>query len=383
MLSKIQIFNFKSHKDTKIDVKNLLVLCGLNGYGKSSIIQMLLLLRDAFIKDNSCDFLDLKSNSVKIGTVNDAIYEYGDFDGFMINLKFNDGAFLEFYYEAFSEDEKSKSYIKLNKSKSKVNINSSFSLFNLNFQYISSARQGPLEQYPKDDKIVDVQKQISVNEGKAEYFVHFLDKFRNLDVIKELCITNYNNDYTDLYSQVQLWEKYIFDGANTHIKDMGKLGFTLQYSFDNEESSTKKTKNFDAKNVGFGLTYSLPIIVAILAAQKSSIIIIENPEAHLHPSGISRITELICKAAQAGIQIIIETHSDHILNGILVQSKLFEDSNSNNGIDRNNIKIYQIDRDDKYHCSIGIPINIEEGGRIYQKPENFFDQLTTDLRQLF
>ncbi|MBK8806980.1 MAG: DUF3696 domain-containing protein [Bacteroidales bacterium] len=385
MISKLDLINFKSHSNTIINLSNLTVLCGSNGVGKSSLIQVLLLLREAFLKDKSFDILDLKSNPVKIGTVNDAIYEFGEFDGFDIKITFLDKYFFDFYYEALTEDDKLKSFIRLNKTKSQVQLivhNDDLSLFNTNFQYIGAARLGPLEQYPKDDKIVDVHKQISVLEGKAEYFVHFLNKFRDEDVIDELCISSGNFSFKDLYTQVTLWEKYIFNGANTEVQDIGKLGYLLKYSFDNERSPNKKTREFEAKNVGFGLTYTLPILVAILSAKKGSLIIIENPEAHLHPKGIANLTELMCLAAQAGIQIIIETHSDHVINGILVQSKFYEENNFSAGIDRKNISIYQFDRNDIEHCSIAIPIMVEEGGRIYEKPIGFFDQITNDLREL-
>jgi predicted ATPase len=380
MINKIGVKNFKSHKNTIIDSRNLLVLCGANGVGKSSIIQVLLLLREAYIKDKSFDIIDLKSNPVKIGTVNDAIYEYGEFDGFEILI--NE---FEFYYEANSENQKQKSFIKLNNLKASKSPDYLIkeSLFKVSFQYISAARKGPQESYPKDDRVIDIYKQISINEGQAEYFVQFLDAYRNIDVLDDLCIKEDNENYfNDLYTQVILWEKYIFNGANTEVIDLGKIGYQLKYSFDNNYSATKKTQSFDAKNVGFGLTYTLPILVAILSSQKGSLIIIENPEAHLHPSGIARLTELICVAAQAGIQIIIETHSDHIINGILVQSKKHE-INGDFGIQNENISIYQFERDEKQHCSVATKIEVEEGGRIRFAPEGFFDQDEIDTDYLF
>ncbi|SFC20085.1 Predicted ATPase [Flexibacter flexilis DSM 6793] len=391
MLKKIILKNFKSHKNTPIEFGNLTILCGSNGVGKSSIIQILLLLRDVFLKDKSFEILNLKSDAVKIGTVNDAVYEESNIDGFECSLSFSSGFDTNFFYEAKTEDEKTKSFIKLNPEKSNANpvINfsqlhevesqfSKFSLFNTHFQYISAARSGPLDIYEKDDIIVDIRKQISEKEGKAEYFVHFLDKYQTQEVIKELCKRDSKNN--DLLSQVVLWEKYIFNGANTVIENNGKLGYSLKYSFDKEYSHVGKTLNFDAKNVGFGLSYTLPILVAILSAKPDSLIIIENPEAHLHPNGISRLCELICIAAQAGIQIIIETHSDHIINGVLVQSKKNEENGS--GINRNNIKIYQFDRDISEHCTISTEIKVEEDGVIRFAPKGFFDQIRIDSRYL-
>lgn len=392
MIKTIELNNFKSHKNTNIEIGNLTVLCGSNGVGKSSFIQILLLLREAFIKDKSFEILDLKSNPIKIGTVNDAVYEFGEYDGFQVKLKFDNDFVCDFLYEASSEADKVKSFIKLNIDKVEtknlfeiekwpgvVEQFSNISLFNTNFQYISAARLGPLEKYEKDDKIVDVHKQISVIEGKAEYFVHFLDKYRDIDVIDELCIES--QSYKDLFTQVLLWEKYIFDGANAEIQDIGKLGYILKYSFDNERSTTKKTAGYDAKNVGYGLSYTLPILVAILSAKKGAIILIENPEAHLHPNGIAKLTELICIASQAGIQIIIETHSDHIINGIAVQCMLYE-KEGNKGLNKDLVNIYQFYRDEKENYTISEPVPVEEGGRIGVSPKGFFDQIQIDLEKL-
>lgn len=395
MIKKIELNNFKSHKSTSIGIGNLTVLCGSNGVGKSSFIQILLLLREVFIKDKSFEILDLKSNPIKIGTVSDAVYEFGDYDGFQVKLEFENDFICDFFYEAHSEADKVKSFIKLNldrvENKSIFDNDewqnsfdkfSRISLFNTNFQYISAARFGPLERYEKDDKMVDVHKQISVIEGKAEYFVHYLDKYRDDDVIDELCMSDEESkSYKDLFTQVLLWEKYIFNGANAEIQDVGKLGYVLKYSFDNERSTTKKTAGYDAKNVGFGLSYTLPILVAILSAKKGAIIIIENPEAHLHPNGIAKLTELICIAAQAGIQIIIETHSDHIINGIAVQCKLYE-SNDKKGLDKDLVKIYQFTRNEKENYTEGLLISIEESGRIAISPDGFFDQIQIDLEKL-
>ncbi|MEY4540995.1 MAG: hypothetical protein RLZZ306_2752 [Bacteroidota bacterium] len=378
MIDNIKIHSFKSHKSTEIELQNLTVLCGVNGVGKSSAIQVLLLLREAFIKDKSFDVLDLKCNSVKIGTVNDAIYEFSDNDSFEISLLASEKAF-NFKYEAQTEEEKVKSFINLVKEKSIIPRGFQLeSIFNTNFQYISAYRLGPQTQYKKEDKIIDIYKQISDIDGNAEYFVHFLDRYRNNEVIQEIC--NSNIPFNDLFSQVIAWEKEISDGVNIDIQDLGKLGYILKYSFDTEKSVSKRTKNFEATNVGFGLSYVMPILVAILSAKKDSLIIIENPEAHLHPNGIAKLTELICLASQAGIQIILETHSDHIINGILVQCKKFEEGNK--GINRDNVSIYQFDRDETEHCTRATKINIEEEGKIRYPPKGFFDQFTIDRKFL-
>lgn len=69
-------------------------------------------------------------------------------------------------------------------------------------------------------------------------------------------------------------------------------------------------------NMGFGVTYALPIVVAALTAINGGILIVENPEAHLHPAGQCNMGIFLARMAQAGVQVILETHSDHVLNGI-------------------------------------------------------------------
>ena len=74
-------------------------------------------------------------------------------------------------------------------------------------------------------------------------------------------------------------------------------------------------------HVGFGLTYSLPIIIACLAAPAGSLVLLENPEAHLHPKGQLALGLLLALSANDGVQIIVETHSDHLLNGVRIAAK--------------------------------------------------------------
>ena len=72
-------------------------------------------------------------------------------------------------------------------------------------------------------------------------------------------------------------------------------------------------------NVGFGLTYSLPIIVAALGSTPgAAVFIVENPEAHLHPKAQSEIGKFLVRVAASGVQTIVETHSDHVLNGVRI-----------------------------------------------------------------
>lgn len=380
MIRYLKIKNFKSHKETELNLNNLTILCGANGFGKSSIIHSLLLLRDTYLRTSDFNILNLNSNSIKIGNIDDALFINNDFDGFSFKISTNIQTFLlEYNFKAISDRKKTIISLDLAPIRPQIepNIIALENLFNTNFQFISAARLEPQTSYRKDDLIVDIQKQISFEEGKAELCVHFLEYYKNIDVLPELL--NSNKEFNDLFSQTIAWEREISEGINIIIIDRDNLGYELKYSFDTS-SGLGKTKEFISTNVGYGITYVLPIIVAILSAKKDALLIIENPEAHLHPNGIAKLTELICIAAQAGIQIIIETHSDHIMNGVLVQSKKFEESQI--GIDKDNVSIYHFERDESEHCTKAKKIEIEENGKIRYPPKAFFDQFTIDRKFL-
>ncbi len=69
-------------------------------------------------------------------------------------------------------------------------------------------------------------------------------------------------------------------------------------------------------DVGFGLSQSLPVIVALLAAKPTQLLYLEQPEIHLHPDAQVALTDLIVNAVNRGVQVVVETHSQLILLGI-------------------------------------------------------------------
>jgi len=85
-------------------------------------------------------------------------------------------------------------------------------------------------------------------------------------------------------------------------------------------------------------------------------------------------------AAQSGIQLIIETHSDHIINGTLVAVKKYETEGK--GISRDNVKIHFFSRDENEHASKIEQLPVLEGGRIRHPPYGFFDQIKQDIKIL-
>lgn len=401
MINKIEIKNFKSHKHTVLNLKNLTVLCGANNVGKSTIIQTLLLLRDNYMKNNSFKNLELNTDNVRIGTFDEVCYEFmNNEDELEIFLEIENTK-LELFYGnnklpeiilAGSKPNYNKPFLTYYNNNHRLKENPSQkkwlqnlaekvqdkSLFNNRFQYIGAERLSPFDRNSKNELLVEINRQISYKFGRSEFVLHFLEHNKNLIVIDELCI---DNSFKQLINQVILWFQKINTGiADMQIKDYGNGDLELQFKFSatNYPLGTKPYKSY---NVGYGLTYLLPIIVAILSSQKNDLIIIENPETHLNPAAISVLAALICLASQAGIQIILETHSDHIINGILVQSKNFEENKK--GIYRDNVAVFNFTMDKEDLSTNVEQMNIEAEGKFDKKyPTGFFDQIKNDLENL-
>jgi predicted ATPase len=129
--------------------------------------------------------------------------------------------------------------------------------------------------------------------------------------------------------------------------------------------------------MGFGITYALPIILAGLVAVEGGILVVENPEAHLHPAGQSRMGVFLAWLAGKGVQVIVETHSDHILNGmrraIAQHSYISADSSI--------LHFFSQSEDDEFGTN-SVPLRFEANGSVSSWPKGFFDQYQIDVATL-
>lgn len=125
------------------------------------------------------------------------------------------------------------------------------------------------------------------------------------------------------------------------------------------------------KNVGTGVTYITELVVAALSCKTGDLLIIENPEIHLHPSGQAELVTFLAFLAQYGMQIIVETHSDHIYNGVRKSIRLDE-------IDHDNVSVYFFVQNEK-GCSVPLNIPINNEGKALVFSDGLFDQINKDL----
>lgn len=379
MITRLRIANFKSHRDTLLEFGNLTLLTGVNGYGKTSVVQALLLLRQSFQKGRLMDGLDLNKPLCSIGIAHDALYRMAKSGDMLFDLSTESGASFRFEFDA-SKDLKA-SFIPKKKYSDDVSVDnlSNLSLFNNDFQYISAARWGGKSNFPKETYMVENQKQISLDNGQGELTGHFLHRYGvelTHNYMKE------KGEKVSLLEQVVYWEQKISPNVTINVEQaLDNSSYNITYGFESK-GENKPLENLKAENIGYGISYTLPVIVALLSATPGTLIIVENPEAHLHPEGQSCLAELMAKVAQNGIQLLVETHSDHILNGILVACKKFGNGHRFEGIDRDKVRIYFMNAKDEQHATKIDQIKIEEGGVLDHQPDGFFDREEKDLYYL-
>jgi predicted ATPase len=355
MICKIQLQNFKRFEKQSLDIGTLTLLTGINGMGKSSVLHSLLLLRQSYQQRLlELTGLALNGNLVNIGTAKDALFEDAKEEIVKFVITFANGIEATWQFGYNSEEV----VMKIISSTGTVGVYQC-SLFGDNFQYLQAERIGPRTSSIMSDFQVREHQQLG---NMGEYTAHFLSIFRDRE-IPHIALSHPKSRSLNLLSQVEAWLGEISPG--TRISIINRLGMdlvSLQYSFGNSE-------NYRATNVGFGITYTLPVITAILSAGSGDLLLIENPEAHLHPKGQAKMGNLIAQAAAQGVQIILETHSDHVLNGIrlAVHGGL---------LDPDLVRLH-------FFQSSGVSSpRMNRKGRISEWPEGFFDEWDNSLAAL-
>lgn len=368
MITKIKIKNFKSLEAVELSLSNLNILTGVNGMGKSTLIQVLLLLRQAAAPSNLFSrgiYLNgpLTGN---LGNFNDVLYKNSQVDKITFGFDFNGDELLwQCEKGPFSEI--------LQTLPLKVDKN--IPLFSdRKFQYIGAGRITPNTLFSKSDEAL-AYKQFGI---KGEYTIQYLFE-RGID---EALIADSKDEDSNkplpLINQVEYWLKKISPDVSLDIQLKSSNEYELRYKYPNKGQGFN---SFSATNSAFGLTFSLPIITALLASQPGDLLILENPENDLHPQAQSVLGQLMAKVASAGVQIIVETHSDHIINGICLAV--------HDGLVKSEMtKTYFFHRRKNETASKVFEVEIKSNGRLDDNNltengvEGFNDQASKDLKQI-
>lgn len=303
MITGLELENFKCFEKLQIDLKSVNIFTGVNGVGKSTVIQALLLL---FQSSGESRRLTLNGKYTEMGYSQDVVYDKAQEDFVKIGIT---GSEKKEYMHIFSY-EQDVDYL----TAVETPADSAF-LAEEKFIYLSAYRIKPQERYRVISE-KDLKMRRLGNNG--EFALQYLGMYGDDDV-KNRCVVEEDEKGKSLLNQVRIWLDRVSPGVSPQIKVMMESRAS-ELSFDFIEGK-EKTNSYKSLNVGFGITYILPVIIALLSSKEGDLIIIENPEAHIHPAGQRMLGELIARAGAGGAQIIVETHSDHIINGVRISVK--------------------------------------------------------------
>ena len=350
MVSEMQLINYKCFPDIRIKFSGMTVLAGANAAGKSSIIQALLLAyRSLGVSDKTVEVS--KALGIQTGGPRAMVSQNP------IELESADFV-IKLYDET---DEMEISYIIDKISPLKLNFKTNGVNIRKELIYLNAERIGPRITYP-----AGVDNRIVSDGSNAAYLIDRAD-LEKRKIHPSLALNGRSSKFS---IHTEEWMNAILGDVSFSIStDLVKATTDIKYRNSVVDQEVLPTMT------GFGLSYILPIVTAGLwcSGLENAMLIIENPEAHLHPYSQSQMGKFLMLLANAGVQVIVETHSEHIIDGARIQAAFLKETKKlcinfmsieEDKIDVNNIKV-------------------SENGELAEWPKGFFDQKTQDLRELF
>ena len=376
MLSLLELKHFKCFELLRLPLSNLTVLSGTNASGKSSVLQSLVLLHQTMRDHEWSDRLVLNGLVAQIGTMSDVLDQVNGRGRFEIGLS-NDEVRCNWEFVGERSDMSARldqisiggkttsppSLMRWLLPLDEADEALTLALAVRDLTYITAERDGPREVYP----LLDERESRMVG-PRGEYAVSALYHGPGDRINDQLVLTG---AAPTLSRQVEARLDTFFPGCRLEVKQItGTTAATLGIRISEDTGFLRPI------HCGFGITQILPIIVAVLAAHSRDdrgkpLLLIENPEVHLHPAGQALIGEFLAEAAHAGVQLIVETHSDHVLNGIRRAVK-------SGCASADEVAIHFM-RERSLHESQVLSPSLDSSGNIDVWPEGFFDQFDKDL----
>ncbi|MEU9620741.1 DUF3696 domain-containing protein [Streptomyces sp. NPDC087228] len=380
MIDQLFLNNFKAFRSAGIRLAPVTLLTGLNSSGKSTVLQSLALLRQSYDSgilmsidgdtDSYGGFL-LDGDLVELGTGQDLLHE--DFAPSppgadpSISVAFTTTDEQQYGWTAQYVREQDVLPLTLAIGPSDWK---DVPLFSRRFQYLQADRITPATTYPRSHHQAIGRGFLG---ARGEHAVNFL-RHHAQDVVPDgHPLRHPRAGGHTLLDQVVAWMQELCPGVRLEASEIpGIDSVRLSFGFGGT-AGLDSTRLRRPTNVGFGLTYALPIVVACLTAGPGSLILLENPEAHLHPRGQSRMASLIAAAASAGAQLVVETHSDHVLDGTRLAVKQGRLAAGDTAV--------HFFRGNGAGVEIITP-TVAEDGSLSEWPEGFFDESDHTLDQL-
>lgn len=371
MLTRLDLAYFKCFELLKLPFAKLTLLSGSNASGKSSVLQALVLLHQTIREHEWSTRLMLNGDVIRLGTISDVVDKVHGRRTFEIGIHDDDSTYHWSFSGERSEMSMSIDQIAIDRLQHNsprilryllpYDIGEDTSLLAHRLRsltYITAERVGPREVYRLDDS------QIANVVGPAgENAVSMLHWGRDEQVISDLVIGDLP---PTRLRQVEARMRTFFPGCSLDVQQVPQANAVTLGIRTSDDTDFHRPIH-----VGFGLTQVLPIVVAALSAKQNEFLLIENPEVHLHPAGQALMGQFLADVAHAGVQVIVETHSDHILNGVrraVKMERLMADQVAIHFFKPRSLDSAQV-----------VSPQLDKTGNIDVWPDGFFDQFDKDM----
>lgn len=335
MIQKVFIKNYRNINTEDFEIRPLTIFTGLNSTGKSSCFFAIL------------DLMYENKDLMSLLLLRD--YNFS----FAANRNRNNSA--KEYCVKITDTNDQTLKMRITQDKKNISGNLSLNLEDTLF-YLSANRLG--YNYPAE--LVSDQFRVGF-QGEYLYGTFEKRKSQKLDdkLIKD------NNSYT-LSTQVSYWLSYILKNKfEMHTEKINDNNIKVSYTADGID-------NLSPRQLGVGVSYLVKVIIMCLTSNIGDVLMIENPEIHLHPGAQSRLGEFFAFIASAGIQILLETHSEHMLDSI--QYQIFK----NNLSSQDAVLYYKSNIEENF-----IRLDYQNDGHYNKEfPTGFFDATLSELLEL-
>ena len=371
MLTRLDLRLFKCFELLKLPLAPLTLLSGPNSSGKSSVLQALVLLHQTTREHEWSTRLALNGAAVHLGTVVDVVDEVNGRTEVGIGVATEDSS----CGWTFEGDRRDMSMRVRRVSLDGRTSDDPEALRHLlppmddgrvaplaellrGLTYVTAERVGPQEAYPLEDPF-----DADLVGARGEHAVSVLHWGRDEPVLPGLVLPD--APPTRL-RQVEARMRTLFPGCSVDLQQVPQTNAVTLGLRTSDDTGFHRPMH-----TGFGLTQVLPIVVAALSASAGGVMLIENPEVHLHPAGQALIGQFLADVARAGVQVLVETHSDHVLNGIRRAVRTGR-------LTPEQVAIHFFRPRSDAGAQVRSPI-LDAAGNIDVWPEGFFDQFDRDM----
>ena len=371
VLNRLDLQSFKCFELLRLPLAPLTLLSGANASGKSSVLQSLALLHQTMREDEWATRIMLNGSAAVLGTVADVVDQVNSQHSFSIELV-DDEANCRW---AFAGDRSDMSLQVSSVAVNDVEADNADELHYLlptgagavalalagrvkDLTYITAEREGPREVYPLEDQHI-----VARVGPRGENAVSVFHRERDERVSDALRLAEVA---PTLFHQVSARLDRFFPGCAVDVQQVPNANAVTLGVRTSEDTGFLRPVH-----CGFGITQILPVIVAALSLPPGNLLLIENPEVHLHPAGQALMGQFLAQVARSGVQVIVESHSDHILNGIRRAVK-------SGSIPAEDVAIHFFRPRITEGPQVLMPA-LDDSGNIDVWPSGFFDQFDKDL----